>query len=147
MEDPETHQSEPLTLLCANWEYNHQPLHQCYWNCRFVVAIMCNLSYEEKQMAAWAVICNSMNKYFEWVTHSGYSMLDTFQYLGIDILEDYLSLARSSQYISLPGSIIDSLVVMFDLPTEVWRTGLQLDHAGIELRRKLNSLHPKLSLR
>lgn len=146
MLDPDTHQSDPLTYICANWCYQEKPHHQCYWNDRFVIAVMCNLSFEEKQAATWAIICNSHIRYFEWFTHYGYYMLDAFQYIGIAVPEECKNLRSRTEYTSLHHSIICDLVTVFNLPSEHYRYGEPLDANGVTLKNALNKLHPKLKM-
>ena len=115
MDDPKKHADDPLTLIAAQWEWERQPMHHCYWNNRFALAVMCGLSFEEIQMAAWCLVSNGLNGYFEWSTHSGYDMTVVFNHLGIDTAK--VVKPDSRMYAHLPRPICIELIKMFNLPT------------------------------
>src|SRR3989344_1878047 len=74
MTDPSKYLKNPMTVLCAEYLFENHALHQCYWNDRFCIAVMCGLWSNRQRLAAWCVVSNGLNLYWEWRTHSGYDM-------------------------------------------------------------------------
>lgn len=143
--DPEAHKNEPMTVLSALRAWDWNPVHQCYWNNRFVIAVMCNMPLWNKQRAAWAVICNGAIGYFEWKTHSGYKMADVFRYLGIEGINSPPH-RNDYGYSRLSKSISDQLADMFNLPTVTFGKKKQLTEKECRFRDELNKLNSKLRL-
>ena len=50
------------------------PLHQCYWNDRFAMALEQNMPHDKKRLGAWCAVSNGINNYWEWRTHRGYDI-------------------------------------------------------------------------
>ena len=113
IEDPDKFTNDPITKIMAEWEYENQASHQCYWNNRFVIAIMCKMPLWQIKMATWCLVSNGINRYFEWKTHSGYDMKTVFKYLGLDT-PTFISYGM---YHYLDSPICEKLVTMFNLPT------------------------------
>ncbi len=76
---------EPALILAAEFAYDYRPDHQCYWNDSFCVAVMCDLTWEKQQQAAWCAVCNGLNDYWEWHTHAGYEMAKVLRHIGIQL--------------------------------------------------------------
>lgn len=114
--NPAEYLKNPMTLLCAEFEFKNQPVHQCYWNNRFCIAVMCGLWENKQRLAAWCAVSNGLNGYWEWQTHSGYDMAAVLKYLGI-VADDFSAPKNGDGYCTLDAGIAAKLVEKFELPT------------------------------
>jgi len=142
VQDPEKHRKDPLTYLYARLYYHSQPIHHCYWNDRFVAAVMCDMPLENIRTAAWCVVCNGANSYFEWITHGGHDMRKVFAYLGIDTSHAYASVLNPKSYVKLDQEILKTLIEMFNLPTTYLDVKSTLDSDEFALRKEFNRMYP-----
>jgi hypothetical protein len=120
MDDPKSWQGNPVVTLAAWYKHDHQPSHQCYWNNRFCIAVMCGLSWYIQRIAAWCAVSNALNGYWEWETHSGYDVAATLKYLGI--VEEKFEVAPAytkSNYAHIDMDLLIKIAKFFNLPTVV----------------------------
>lgn len=141
--DPETHWKDPITVMSALFEWDCQAAHQCYWNNRFVIAVMCNMCLFNKRTSAWGLVCNGQSGYFEWTTHSGYKVADVFRHLGI---QDVNPPERQDSYCRAPKHILDQIADIFDLPTTTYGRKNRLTDDEKREREELNGLNEMFSL-
>lgn len=131
MLNPADFSDDPEALEIGRREFNNLPSHPCYWNDRFCVAILCNMPFEFKRNAAWAIVKNGKRGYFEWNTHFGFEMRKIFTYLGIRYSPP--SEQPLDGYFYLHGEIIRQLAMLFDLPTrENLNENEQCSRRGLE---------------
>jgi hypothetical protein len=114
IKEPAKYRDDPLTRLCAEYAFTHQSAHQCYWNNRFVIAVMCGLDLEKIRLAAWCLVSNGLNEYFEWITHAGYPMSQVFDHLGIT--HEQPRYIQTMHY-KLDHRVCKQLIEEFQLPT------------------------------
>ena len=114
-QEPGVHLNDPLTLASAEcvWTIHHETQHQCYWNDRFVAAVMCGMSEEHQRRAARIAVQNGITGYWEWKTHYGFDTSKVLTYLGI-IPFDYSPILKWD-YSFLPRSLCSSLSDKFNL--------------------------------
>lgn len=119
IDEPGKHLDDPLTKEAAKILYADPRQHQCYWNNRFAVAVMCGMSERHQRAAAWCVVDTGTRGYgyFEWVTHDGYDMVKVLKYLKI-VGEDFEAPERTRdlRYCWIPDKIKEALVEKFRLP-------------------------------
>jgi hypothetical protein len=147
----------------AEFVFDHQPPHQCYWNNRFCIAVTCGLSKEKQRQAAWCLVANGLNDYWEWFTHAGYPTHDVLHHLKITSLKDrncpmHLH-SIGVRWDSLqPGystpsrELLAQIVKHFNLPTtRLWERHIEpkdgLSPSQLEKREQLNKLYPYDGLR
>ncbi len=124
---PELLGGRTAPVLAARYEWDHQAEHHCYWNNRFVLAVVCGLELHSLRLAAWCLVSNGVNGYFEWKTHSGYDMTVAFDTLGIDTSRVVKKEGTGSGiYCELDGAMCGILADMFNLPTTLVGTKLSL---------------------
>lgn len=142
LENPEENCEGPLLFLAAERFLGSQKMHQCYWNDRFVVSIVCRMPEHYIRLAAWCLVSNGLNRYFEWVTHHGYSVEKVFEQIGIDVGDHGSEYESPSLYYPLHESICAQLVELFNLPTIRLgkKTTLSIEE-GAE-REKFNKTYP-----
>lgn len=131
------------TVVAAERVWNSLPCHQCYWNDRFAIAVMCRLSMSHMQEAAWCLVNNGLNAYFEWKTHSDYDMTVVFECLGIDT--SHLPKKEgmgSGIYCELDEEICRVLIEMFDLPTKKFGIKGDLTSKQLVLSEEFNRCYP-----
>ena len=89
------------TLDAAHLLYKSQPLHECYWNNRFAIAVMCGLPQPLQRLAAFAVLLNSTTHHFEWITHSDYRMSDALKRIKINLddIPEFVSESQGYSYL------------------------------------------------
>ena len=98
------------------WE--SQPLHQCYWNNRFFLAIKFDLPEEMQRQAAWMSVLNGLNGYWEWKTHSSYDLVQALQDIGItDMVPKSLDDVPDHLYIDVDAVVLEQIAHKFKLPT------------------------------
>jgi len=94
------------------------PIHECYWNDRFVEAVVCNFSLPVQRRAAHHVISNGRQGYFEQVTHNGYHTIPAFERLGLSLAGAISAKPGSgTMYFYLNERVLRQLRTKFDLPT------------------------------
>ncbi|KND49603.1 MAG: hypothetical protein AB203_00785 [Parcubacteria bacterium C7867-008] len=144
VKEPGAHLENPLTRLSAQrvWTGHNEHQHQCYWNDRFVAAVLCGMDLQYQRIAAWAVVSNGLSSYFEWTTHYGYDMATALKYLGV-IPEDF-DLGPQQCYTRLDFEICEAIVKKFNLPTSRFGRGNLTDEQQ-EDRQELDSHYPKFS--
>ncbi|HEX3099808.1 MAG TPA: hypothetical protein VHQ41_02435 [Patescibacteria group bacterium] len=105
------------------------PLHQCYWNDRLVIAVMCRLPWKLQQRAAWCAANNGLIGYWEWQTHFGFSTAAVLEKLEIplDLGFSTRPSPANSMYYLLDRSIVVALAKHFDLPTQKFRDDFEPD--------------------
>ena len=152
--NPAKYLKDPVTLLCAEFKFENQPLHQCYWNNRFCIAIMCELDDYSQRVAAWCAVSNGLNGYWEWRTHSGYDMAAVLKYLGV-VADDFIALkthdethdeTHGGMYCTLTNGIAAKLVEKFRLPTARFRMESGLGVEEHQEREAFNKKYPYLSV-
>ncbi|MDO8742468.1 MAG: hypothetical protein Q7J45_02930 [bacterium] len=139
--------------------FDRQPPHQCYWNNRFCIATMCQLSEERQRQTAWCIVNNGVNKYWEWVTHNGYLMyhvLDCLKLINLnDLNNQHLAEYRARQeqlgitwdsfvpgYSHAPRLLLSRIIKRFDLPTRYLDGARILSDAQQADRERFNKLYP-----
>lgn len=131
----------PMTLLCAEYLFENQAAHQCYWNNRFCIAVMCDMWQNSQRLAAWCSVSNGINGYWEWTTHSGYDMVAVLK--SIDIVPaDFVAPNGGKSYCVLDGRIAAKLAEKFDLPTSHFGTRRQLTERDEREREYFKSKYP-----
>lgn len=116
MENPDEHSGKPKTVIAGEHCWANQAAHQCYWNNRFVLAVMCGLGLWKMRQSAWYVVSNGIMGYFEWKTHAGYDMAKVLERLGIDT-STLDKTCDGVGYCKLAPSVCKVLIETFDLPT------------------------------
>lgn len=138
----------------AEIAFNGQPLHQCYWNDRFCLATMCNMSEEQQRVAAWCMVSNGLTKYWEWTTHRGYPLylvLDTLRMISLRTLENsdseeqkmgvgWSSFTRG--YSRAPHKLLQKIVERYRLPTTYFSARILSPEEQKE-REKFNRIYAK----
>ena len=83
--DREGSVNSPEALELAVRAYNVSlPLHQCYWNDRFYIAVRFGLQRElQRRAVVNSVVLNGASGYFETETHFGFDNSRLLQELGI----------------------------------------------------------------
>ena len=118
MEDPHGSEEDENVILAGLWGYYDGLLpsaHQCYWNDRFCVAVMCGLPLEFKRTSAHALCRNGRAGYFEWCTHAKYDVKKVFEHLGINLLG--VDAFQDGLYSVLSKRVIVQLEKMFSFQT------------------------------
>jgi len=96
-----------------------QPLHQCYWNNRFFLAIKFDLPEEMQRQAAWMSVLNGLNGYWEWKTHSSYDLVQALRDIGItEGVPEKLADVSQHLYIPVERVVLDQIAKKFNLPTK-----------------------------
>lgn len=147
----------------AELVFAHQAPHQCYWNNRFCIAATCRLSEKKQREAAWCLVVNGLNGYWEWFTHAGYQTHDVLFYLRITALKEKThplhmhSIGVSWDsirpgYSSPHRELLAQIVKHFKLPTtRLWEGRVEpkdgLSPSQLEEREQLNKLYPYNGLR
>lgn len=140
MANPAKYLGNPMTILCAEFEFQNQPIHQCYWNNRFCIAVMCNLWRSRQRLAAWCVVSNGLNRYWEWRTHSGYDMTAVLKYL--DVVPTSFNEPQGDCYFLLDGGIAARLSEKFELPTTYFSNLRRLTAGEEKEREYFNRKYP-----
>ena len=132
---------DPVTTISALLWWDNFPAHQCYWNDRFAIAVMCGLD-ERQKIAAWCVVSNGINGYFEWETHYGYNMVEALCRLGI--LDDNFTSPHdpNNYYRHLSSDIAKAIVKKFDLPTMLFGYKQELTEEEKARRGRFNARYP-----
>ena len=141
MADPARHLGDPMTLLCAEFMFKNQPTHQCYWNNRFCIAVMCGLQEDQRRLAAWCAVSNGLNGYWEWRTHSAYDMATMLKYLDI-VADDFSAPEKGGMYSTLAGGIAAKLAERFRLPTTNFSMEKRLTEEEHREREAFNRTYP-----
>lgn len=113
MINPEMAIDNPTATLVALREFDNFPPHQCYWNDRFCIAVMCSLSPSYQRRTAWCAVSNAVNGYWEWITHSMFDTSIALRHIGIDCES-----RGRNDYCHLERDILKAIVGHFNLPTE-----------------------------
>jgi hypothetical protein len=147
--EPGVHLTDPVTLLSAQYVWNrmgeHQ--HQCYWNDRFVAAVMCGMDEQSQRIAAWAAVSNGLMGYWEWKTHCGFDMGAVLKHLGVIAATYNTTPDANRNYCTLPDEVCKALIVKFRLPTYCLCQGrADLTDEELEDMRELDSHYPKFTL-
>ncbi len=114
-----TAQHDEETLQMKAWAETADilPIHQCYWNDRFVEAVVCDFSLPVQRRAAHHVISNGRQGYFEQVTHNGYHTIPVFERLGLSLAGAISAKPGSGlMYFYLNDRVLRQLRTRFDLP-------------------------------
>lgn len=139
MSNPQLAINNPTATLAAFYEFHDQPAHQCYWNNRFCIAIMCSLPISLQTKAAWCAVSNAVNGYWEWTTHSGFDVEAVLCHIGIN----FENLQHKHEgYCSLKSPFIGAIVNYFNLPTT--RYGMKSELSDFEKRQReeYNRMYP-----
>lgn len=112
-----SYSKEAIRTAAADlWE--SQPLHQCYWNNRFFLAIKFGLPEEMQRQAAWMAVLNGLNGYWEWKTHSNYDLVEALRAIGIiKGVPEKLSDVPRHLYIPVEMVVLEQIANKFNLPT------------------------------
>jgi hypothetical protein len=149
MNEPGVHLNDPLTLPCAQivWAIHGERQHQCYWNDRFVTAVMCGMDEQSQRVAAWSAVSNGLIGYWEWRTHYGFDTAAALKHLDLvrkDFDPDDLRPpGRFPDYNYLAAGFPRALVEKFKLPTTVY--GATLSAEQIKERNAFDLRYPELS--
>jgi len=140
----------PSTLAAAHWVFDHHALHQCYWNDRFCMAVMCEMSEDQQQLAAWCAVSNGLNRYWEWITHWDYDMTTVLKHLGIlgpDIDVSCFISPKETGYYKLDDEIAHKISDHFQLPTLYFPKSIpSLSVEETEMRLRFNRIYPHHSV-
>ncbi len=143
-----------VSAAASGWE--DRPGHQCYWNDRFCVATMCQLSFHRQQLAAWCLVSNGIVGYWEWRTHAGYLMEDVLSSLALINLNRIDSDQRTEEekqmglrrqmfhpgYSRAPDVLLKKIALRFDLPTSYFCRGAVLSDRAEADRERFNKMYP-----
>ncbi len=110
--------------------YENQARHQCYWNNRFCIAVMCSLDLELQRQAAWCIVNNALIGYWEWYTHSGYPMHYALRHTKIPNLDMPMTRENGYALISRSEPFLQKIVLHFKLPTAYF------DHRSLTLEEQ-----------
>lgn len=134
--NPEIHSQKTTTRLCALWKYDntHDYGSSRRWNCRFVIAVMCDLDFPRKQKAAWALIRNSEQGDFDWTTESEYCVSTALKHLGLEPRQ------IPEEKVLHPEDCAE-LITRFNLPTTKYGRTEPLTQEEMELCDKLESFY------
>jgi hypothetical protein len=148
MADPSAYASDPLTMPSAQLLFNDKRMHQCYWNDRFAVAVMCGMDEQSQRIAAWAAVSNGLKGYWEWETHAEYDAAAVLKHLGIipaDFDPNQLRpKGRFPDYNHLPVELCKALIDKFKLPTTLFGRP-DLTEKQLADQRKLDGHYAQLS--
>lgn len=135
---------DPSFIHAAHFAYTDQPPHQCYWNDRFCIAVMCDMDWELQRLAAWCAVSNGMNGYWEWNTHTGYDVAHVLKRIGL--LPEGFVLPPHGPYSDLRGAVSVSIIHYFNLPTTIGGVKKRLNEADLEERDRFNHTYPYASV-
>lgn len=107
---------DPITTMSALLWWHNFPSHQCYWNDRFCVAVICGLESRQR-LAAWCIVSNGENGYFEWETHYKYNMVEALRRIGVVGNNFIPPNDLAGYYFHLSPDIAKAIIQKFDLPT------------------------------
>lgn len=77
------HQNTPELALAITAFDAGLPLHHCYNNDRFAVAVLCDEPIERQRMVAGLAAYNGRAEYWEWKTHFGFDTMAALKRLCI----------------------------------------------------------------
>lgn len=140
-------------LASANTLFDHQPGHQCYWNDRFCVATLCGLSEEKQRQAAWCLVSNGINNYWEWYTHGGYELHNCLFHLKIKVATGNVRPINIAPigipwscinpgYTSPPRELLLEIIKHFRLPTSRLDLSRALTESEQRERDTFNKIYP-----
>lgn len=141
VKEPALHRDNPALLCAAEHQFHHRAGHQCYWNNSFCIAVMCGMSWQDQRQAAWCVVNNGLNDYWEWTTHAGFETAAALKYLKI-VSEDFQPPKVEGGYCTLEREIMERLVQHFNLPTNMFDSARQLSDNEERLRSHFRQNYP-----
>lgn len=143
---PNRYRHQPQTILAAKWVLEYGlPSHQCYWNDRFAIAILCDLDWQTQRLATWCLVSNGLQDYWEWQTHCGFDIGAILKKL--DVLESEFQPPKATTYTPVGHPhVLRRLVEKYNLPTCHFDPSRSLADRESAERNQFNGAYPYASV-
>jgi hypothetical protein len=144
MLDPDGLRDDAAVMAAASIHMEWLPSHQSYWNDRFCIAVLCDVDWETQQQAAWCLLANGQNDYWEWRTHCDYHPAEILKRLGI-VDANFNAPENYRNYECLDYDLSRKIAEYFELPTCLFDRKKSLTEEEESQRKKFNRAYPSYS--